>query len=76
MTSRDEAALFTVKDVTDRELRLAAITVCWEFQEFKAIPQEEGIAPFLCPKIFPIDCGRLHCQPGPVLCCSSQLICL
>ena len=30
MTFRDEAALFIVKGVTDGELGLADITVCWE----------------------------------------------
>ena len=40
VTRRDEAALFTVKGVTDRELGLAAITVCWEVRGLEAILQE------------------------------------
>ena len=47
VTRRDEAALFAVKGVTDGELGLSAITVCWEVRGLKAIPQEEGVAPFL-----------------------------
>ena len=75
MTRRDKAALFTVKGVTDQELDLAAISACGEVRGNKAIPQEEGVAPFLCPQLCPIDCGRLHCQPGPGLCRSFQLTC-
>ena len=76
VTRRDKAALFAVKGVTDGALGLAAIAVCWEFQGLKAIPQEEGAMPFLCPKLRTIDCGRMHCQPGPGLCCSSQSTCV
>ena len=65
VTRRDEAAFFTVKGVTDGELGLEAIAVCSEVRGLKAIPQEEGVASFLCPQICPIDCGRLYCQPGP-----------
>ena len=72
VTRRDEADLFAVKGVTDGELGLAAITVCWEVQGIKTILQEEGVTPFLCPQLRPIDCGQLHCQPGPGLCRLSQ----
>ena len=71
MTRRDEADLFTVKGVTDQELGLAAITVCGEVRGLKAISQEEGVVPFLCPQLRPIDCGRMHCQLGPGICRSS-----
>ena len=47
VTRHDEAALFAVKGVTDGELGLSAITVCWEVRGLEAIPQEEGVAPFL-----------------------------
>ena len=47
VTLCDKAALFTVKGVTDRELGLAAITVCWEVWGIDAIPQEEGVEKFL-----------------------------
>ena len=73
VTRRDEAALFAVKGLTDGELVLAEITVCWEVQELEAIPQEEGVTFSLCPQIRPIDCGRLQCHPSPCLCRSSQL---
>ena len=68
----DEAALFSVKGVTDGELSLAAIAVCWEVRGIEAVPQEEGVTPFLYPQIRPIDCGWLHFQPGPVLSRSLQ----
>ena len=48
VTRRDKSALFSVKDVTDGELVQAAIAVCWEVRGLEAIPQEEGVAPFLC----------------------------
>ena len=76
MTRRDEAALFSVKVLTDGELVLAAITVCWEVRGLEAIPQEEGVTPFLRPQIRPIDCGRMHFQPGPGICCLSQSACV
>ena len=47
MTRRDEAALFAVKGVTYGELGLAAIAVCREVWGLEAIPQEEGVTPFL-----------------------------
>ena len=72
----DEADLFTVNGVTDQELGLAAVTVCGEVWELEDIPYEEGVTPFLCPQIRPIDCGWLHCQPGPGFCHSSQLTCV
>ena len=76
LTRRDKAALFAVKVVTNGKLGLAAITVCWEVRGLKVIPQEEGVAPFLGPQLRPIDCRQLNCQPGPGLCCSSQLTCV
>ena len=76
LTRRDEAALFAVKGVTDGKFGVAAITVRLEFRGLQTIPQEEGVAPFLGPQIRPIDCGRLHCKPGPGLCCSSQATCV
>ena len=76
VTRRDEAALFTFKGMTDQELGLAAITVCWEVRGLKAIPQEEGVVPLLCPQIRPIDCVQLHCQIGPGLCRLLQSTCL
>ena len=76
VTRRDEAALFVVKGVTDGELGLTAITVCWEFRGIEAIPQEEGVKPFLCPQFRPIDYGRLHCKPGPGLCRLLQSMCV
>ena len=72
VTRRGKAALFTFKGVTDRELGLVAVAVCGEVWGIKAIPQEEGITPFLCPQLRPIYCGRLHCQPGSGLCRLSQ----
>ena len=76
VTRRDGAAIFVVNSMTDRELGLAAVVVCWEVRGIKAIPQEEGVTAFLCPQLRPIYCGRLHCQPGTGLCLSSQLTCL
>ena len=76
VTCRDEAALFIVKGLTDRKLGLAAITVCGQVREIKSITQKEGVEPFLGPQLRPIDCGRLHCQPGPVLFSSLQSTCL
>ena len=76
VTRRGEAALFAVKGVTDVELGLTAIAVCWEVRGIDAIPQEEGVAQFLCPQLRPIDCGRLLFQPGPGLCRSSQSTCV
>ena len=58
---RDEAALFSVKGVIDRELGLEAVAVCWEVRGLEAITQEEGVTPFLCPELCTIDSGRLHC---------------
>ena len=46
---RNEADLFAVKVVTDGELGLAAVTVCWEVRVIEAILQEEVTTPFLCP---------------------------
>ena len=76
VTRRDEAALFSFKGVTEGELGLAANAVVWEVWGLKAIPQEEGVAPFLCPQLRPIDGGRLHCQSGPNICRSSKSTCV
>ena len=38
---RDEAALFTIKGVTDEEFCVEAITVRWEVRGLQPIPQEE-----------------------------------
>ena len=54
VTRRDESALLAVKGVTDGKLGLSAITVCWEVQGIEAIPQEEGVTPFL------INTSSLH----------------
>ena len=61
---RDETALFAIKGVTDRELGLAAVTVCRGVWGLVAIPQEEVVTPFLCPHLRPIYCERLHWK-GP-----------
>ena len=42
---KGEAAFFIVKGVTDQELGLLAITVCWEVRGLKAVPQEEVVTP-------------------------------
>ena len=76
VTRRDEAALFTVKGVNDGIFSLTSVTVCGKVRGLQAIPQEEGVAPFLGPQIRHIDCGRLHCSPGPGLCRSSQATCV
>ena len=47
VTRRDKATIFTIKGVTDGELGLAAIVVCWEVRGIQAIHQEEGVTPFL-----------------------------
>ena len=49
VTRRDEAALFAVKGVTDRELSLTPVTVRGRVQGIQAIPQKERLAPFLGP---------------------------
>ena len=73
LTRRDEAALFTVKGVTDGKLLLTSVTVRGKVRRIQAIPQEEGVAPFLGPQLRPIDCGRLHCMPGLGLTCMSPV---
>ena len=67
VTRRDEAALFTVKGVTDEEFGVAAITVRWEVRGIQPIPQEEGVTPLLAPHLRAIHCGRQHREPGPGL---------
>ena len=56
MTRHDEAALFVVKGVTDGELGLTYIAVCWDVQGLEAITQEEGVTQFMCPQFRHIDC--------------------
>ena len=73
VTRRDEAALFSVKGVTDQELGLTPVTVLGKVRELQAIPQKEAIAPFLVPQLCPIDCGRKHRKPVPGLGRSSQV---
>ena len=76
ITRREEAALFTVKGVTDGELWLTSVTVRGKVRGIQAIPQEEGVASFLGPHLRPIDCGWLHCKPGPGLYRSLQATCV
>ena len=76
VTCRNKFALFAVKGVTDEELGLAAITVCWEVQGLEAIPQEEDVPQFMYPQLRPIDFERLHCQPGPGVCHLLQSTCM
>ena len=49
VTRRDKAALFEVKGVTDRKPRLAPVAVLGKVWGLQAIPQKEGVAPFLGP---------------------------
>ena len=76
MTRRDEAAPLTVEGVADSEIGVADVTVCGKVWGLYAILQEEGVTPFLCPKIRPIYCGQLYCQPGPSIFRPSQLTCV
>ena len=75
MTRRDNSAPLSVKGVAGCEFGVAAVAVCGKVRGVYAIPQEEGVTSLLCPQISPIDCGRLHRQPGPGICCLSQLTC-
>ena len=52
---RYEDALLTVKGVTDGKLCLSSVTLRGKFRGIQAIPQEEGVAPFLVPQLRPID---------------------
>ena len=76
MTRRDVSTLFTVKGVTDGKLCLSSVIVRGKVRGLQAIPQEEGVAPFLGPQLRPIDCGRLHCKTGPGICRSLQATCV
>ena len=76
VTLRDEAALLAVKCVTDRKMRLSLVAVLGKVWGLQAIPQKEGVAPFLGPQLRPIDCGRRNREPGPGLCRSSHTMCL
>ena len=49
VTRRDKATFFEVKGVTDRKLGLTSVTVRGKVQGLQAMPQEEGVAPFLGP---------------------------
>ena len=75
VTHRDKDPIFTIKDVTDREVGLESVAVCREVWGVYDISQEEGVTPFLCPQLRPIYCGRLHYHPGPGLCCPLQSTC-
>ena len=76
VTRRDEAALFTVKGVTDGKFGVTAITVRWEVWGLQPIPQEEGVPPLLGPQLRTVHCGRQPREPGPGLCCPSHATCL
>ena len=76
VTHRDKDPIFTIKDVTDREVGLESVAVCREVWGVYDISQEEGVTPFLCPQLRPIYCGRLHCQIGFGLCRSLQSMCM
>ena len=76
VTRRDEAALFTVKGVTDGEFGVASITMQWEVRGLQPIPQEEGVTPLLGPQLCAIHCGRQHSEPEPGLCRPSHSTCL
>ena len=65
VTRRDEAALFTVKGVTDGKPCLAPVSILRKVWGIQPIPQEEGVTPFLGPQLCPVDCGRQHREPGP-----------
>ena len=49
MTCRDEAAIFTVKGVTDGKPRLVPVAVLRKVWGIQPIPQGEGVTPFLGP---------------------------
>ena len=59
VTRRDEAALFTVKGLTDGKPRLTPVAIRRKVWRVQPIPQEEGVTPLLGPQIRPIDCGRI-----------------
>ena len=42
VTRRDEASIFAVKGVTDREPCLAPVTIIWKVWGLQPIPQEEA----------------------------------
>ena len=65
MTCRNKAAPLAIKVVTNGEFGVAAVTVFGEVWGIYAVSQEEGITPFLRPKLLPVHRGRLHRQPGP-----------
>ena len=45
----DEASLFSVQGVTDREGRPTSITIGWQVRWLITIAKEEEIPPLLCP---------------------------
>ena len=51
MTGRDEAALFAVQVLTDKEGPPTAIEMGWQARWIYAVSQEEGFFPFLRPII-------------------------
>ena len=76
VTRRDEAALFTVKAVTDCESCFGSIAMRWKVWGLQPIPQEEVVMPLLGPQLCDIDCGRQHREPVPGLCRPSHSTCL
>ena len=59
VTRRDEAALFTVKGVTDGKPRLTPVAIRRKVWGVQPIPQEEGVTPLLGPQIRPQSMGRI-----------------
>ena len=76
VTRRDEAALFTVKGVTDGEPRLTPVAMRREVWGLQPIPHKEGVMPLLGPQLRPINCGRQHRELGPSICRSLHATCL
>ena len=68
VTRRDEATPLAVEGVADEKPGVAAVAVFGEVWGIEAIAQEGGISPFLRSQLIPIDCRRLHRQPGPCFC--------
>ena len=65
VTRRDEATPLEVEGVATGKPGVAAVTVFGEVWGLEAIAQEGGILPFLRSQLSPVDCRRLHRQPGP-----------
>ena len=49
VTRRDKYTLFAVKGMTDQKPRLVPVTILGKAWGLQAIPQKEGVAPFLVP---------------------------